>query len=37
MDGGDGGYINPDIADILILAQRVPAAVERLVRTLQAA
>ena len=32
MDGGDGGYVNPDIADVLILAQRVPLALERLVK-----
>lgn len=32
MDGGNAGFVNPDIADILILAQRVPLAVERLLR-----
>ena len=37
MDGGDGGYISPDIADILIFAQRVPMAIERLVKQKQMA
>lgn len=37
LDGGDGQYIDPNIADILILAQKVPLAIERLIRERQAA
>ena len=37
MDGGEGRYIDPNIADILILALKVPLAVERLIEAKQAA
>lgn len=36
LDGGGGKYIDPNIADILILAQKVPLAIERLIRESQA-
>ena len=32
LDSGEGCYASPDLADILLLAQRVPAALARVVR-----
>ncbi len=32
LDGGDGAYVTTDIGDLLVLAQRVPQALERLVQ-----
>lgn len=32
LDGGPGKYVSTDVADILVLAQQVPTALERLVQ-----
>ena len=36
LDAGNDNYLNPDIADILLLAQRVPITLERLIQAKQA-
>jgi len=37
LDGGPEGYVSADVSDILLLAQRVPAALERLIAERKAA